>query len=42
MRLGDNGTAVIQKQPPEVFCKTKMFLKFRKIHKKLPVLESLY
>ena len=32
----------IQKQLPEVFCKKKMFLKFRKFHKKTPVLESLF
>ena len=42
MRLGDNGTAVIQKQPPEMFYKSRMFLKFPKIHKKVPVPESLY
>ena len=31
-----------QKQPPEVFCKKRCSLKFRKIHRKTPVPESLF
>ena len=31
-----------QKQPPEVFCKIRCSQKFRKIHRKKPVLESLF
>ena len=32
----------IQKQPPEVFCKKRCFDKFRNIHWKSPVSESLF
>ena len=32
----------IQKQSPEMFCKTRRFEKFRKFHKKIPVLGSLF
>ena len=32
----------IQKQLPEMFYKKKMFLKFRKFHRKTPALESLF
>ena len=31
-----------QKQPPEVFCKKRCSQKFRKIHRKAPVPESLF
>ena len=31
-----------QKQPPEVFCKKRCSQKFRKIHRKTPVPESLF
>ena len=31
-----------QKQPPEVFCKKRCSLEFRKFHRKTPVLESLF
>ena len=31
-----------QKQPPEVFCKKRCSKKFRKIHRKTPVAESLF
>ena len=31
-----------QKQPPEVFCKKRCSLKFRKFHRKAPVLEPLF
>ena len=31
-----------QKQPPEVFCKKRCSWKFHKIHRKTPVLESLF
>ena len=42
-----NKTAVeayvqFQKQPPAVFCKKSCSLKFRKFHRKTPVLESLF
>ena len=33
---------MIQKQPPEVLFRKKLFLKFRNIHRKTPVLESLF
>ena len=33
---------LIQKQPPEVFCKKRCSQKFHKIHKKTPVPESLF
>ena len=36
------GKMQIQKQPPEVFCKKRCSEKFRKIHKKTPVPESLF
>ena len=32
----------VQKQPLEVFCKKRYSLKFRKFHRKTPVMESLY
>ena len=32
---------MLQKQPPEVFCKKRCSQKFRTIHRKTPVLESL-
>ena len=31
-----------QQQPPEVFCKKRCLYKFRKIHRKTPVPESLF
>ena len=31
-----------KKQPPEVFCKKRCPWKFRNIHRKTPVLESLF
>ena len=31
----------LPRQPPEVFCKKKCFQKFRRFHRKTPVLESL-
>ena len=39
-----SGTVVpkVQKQPPEVFCKKRCSKKFRNIHRKIPVLESLF
>ena len=33
---------LIQKQPPEMFCKKRCSQKFHKIHKKTPVPESLF
>ena len=33
---------IFLKQAPEEFCKKKVFLKFRKIHRKKPVPESLF
>ena len=32
----------IQKQPPQVFCKKRCSQKFRKFHRKKPVMESLF
>ena len=32
----------LQKQPPEAFCKKRCFSKFRKIHRKTPVPETLF
>ena len=32
----------LKKQPPEVFYKKSFFKKFRSIHRKTPVLESLF
>ena len=40
-RLSKNESNV-QKQPPEVFCKKRCSLNFRKIHRKSPVPESLF
>ena len=34
--------ALIQKQPPEVFCKKRCSQKFRKIHRETSVPESLF
>ena len=36
------GPEFIQKQPPEVFCKKKVFLKLLQFHRKTPVLECLF
>ena len=33
---------VLKKQPPEGFCKKSVLKKFRKIHQKTPVLDSLF
>ena len=33
---------LVQKQPSDVFCKKSCSYKFRKIHKKTPVAESLF
>ena len=40
--LFTNVTDKNQKQPPEVFCKKRCSWKFRKIHRKTPVPESLF
>ena len=32
----------VKKQPPEVFCRNRFCYKFRKIHRKTPVPESLF
>ena len=38
----DNPYDFFQKQPPEVFYEKRCFKKFRKIHEKTPVPESLF
>ena len=39
--LDDEGAfTMVQKQPPEAFCKKEFFYKIRKFHGKTPVLES--
>ena len=38
----DDDDNEFQKQPPGVFCKKKCSLKFRKIHRNIPMPESLF